>query len=183
MAAVGALKYAYLAFFSKPKSERQLYRSLKQSQGLRIVEVGIGSIERAVNLITVAQRYNPGATVSYTGFDWFEEREIGSSPLPLIHAHRQLQLTEARIRLVPGFPTATLPQIANSLQRTDLIVISSELNDAAMERAWFYLPRMCHSSTTVLREIPTGDGECRMESISVLELQDRAAIRESRQAA
>ncbi|MGI9458060.1 MAG: hypothetical protein ACR2NU_15955, partial [Aeoliella sp.] len=123
-------------------------------------------------------------TVSYTGFDWFEERDLGAPPLPLIHAHRQLQLTAGRVRLVPGFPTATLPQIANSLQRTDLILISNQLNDAALDRAWFYLPRMCHSNTVVLREMATGDGEeSSFEPISVAELQQRAAARESRRAA
>ncbi|MGI9457291.1 MAG: hypothetical protein ACR2NU_12075 [Aeoliella sp.] len=184
MAAIGPLKYAYLALFSKPKRERLLYKHLRSIRGRRIVEVGIGSIDRAVRLVSVAQRFHHDNEVSYTGLDWFEEREVGAAPMPLIHAHRQLQLTAARVRLVPGFPTATLPQIANSLQRTDLILISSQLNDAALDRVWFYLPRMCHSNTVVLRETLVSDGdESDFEQISIAELKRKAAVRDSRQAA
>jgi len=184
MAAVGPLRYAYLAFFSKPRTERALYQHLRRVRGRRIVEIGIGTIDRAVNLISVAQRNNAATTVSYTGFDWFEERETGTAPLPLIHAHRQLHLTSARVRLVPGFPAATLPQVANSLQRSDLILISSQLNDAALERAWFYLPRMCHANSLVLREFRDAEGtDSRFEAISVADLQIRASARETRLAA
>lgn len=182
MAAVGPLKFAYLAYLSSPRGERLLYQQVRRLRARRIVEIGMGAIERAVNLVTVAQRYTRDQTISYTGLDWFEEREAGLAPLPLIHAHRQLQLTTARIRLVPGFPPATLPQIANSLQRTDLILISGRLDDAALERAWFYMPRMCHSPTVVLREV--GDGEnTRLQSITLAELEQRAAVRGRRTAA
>ncbi len=152
MAAIGPLKYAYLAYFSKPQPERQIYRQLKKLEARRIVEVGIGSIERAVQIVSVAQRFSAGNSITYTGFDWFEERAAGQAPLPLIHAHRQMQLCNAKARLVPGFPPATLPQIANSLQRTDLMLISHLVDDASLERTWFYMPRMCHPGTLILRE-------------------------------
>lgn len=183
MAAIGWLGYARLAHFSKPKHERQLYRAIKRHKMHRIVEVGIGSAERAIGLITTAQRFGGEGAVSYTGLDWFEEREAPAAPLPLIHAHRQLQLTGARIRLVPGYPPATLPQIANTLQRTDLILISAAVDDASLDRAWFYFPRMCHSETLVLREIRENQELSRYEPIAVAELERRAAQRESRKAA
>lgn len=183
MAAISWLGYARLAHFSKPKHERQLYRAIKRQKMHRIVEVGIGSAERAINLVCTAQRFGGDATVSYTGLDWFEEREAPAAPLPLIHAHRQLQLTGARVRLVPGYPPATLPQIANTLQRTDLILISAAVDDASLDRAWFYFPRMCHSETLVLREVREGVEVTRYDQITVAELERRAAERESRRAA
>ena len=183
MAAIGLLGYARLAFLSQPKHERQLYKHIRKLRVQRIVEVGIGSSARAVDLVSTAQRYTQATAVSYTGLDWFEEREAGSEPLPLIHAHRQLQLTGARVRLVPGFPPATLPQLANSLQRTDLILISRQVNDSSLERTWFYLPRMCHHQTLVLREVAMDDGELHFKQITLAELDQRAADRDSRHAA
>lgn len=183
MAAIGLFGYARLAFLSQPKHERQLYQHIRQQKSRRIVEIGIGSTKRATDLIATAQRYTRDKPISYTGFDWFEEREVPAEPLPLIHAHRQLQLTGARIRLVPGFPPATVPQIANSLQRTDMILISHRVADASLERTWFYLPRMCHSETLVLREVCTEADGFRFDRITVAELERRAALRESRRAA
>ncbi|WP_425398094.1 hypothetical protein [Aeoliella sp.] len=183
MAAISWLGYARLAYFSKPKHERQLYRAVRQQKMHRIVEVGIGSAERAIDLVSTAQRYGGESPVTYTGLDWFEEREAPAAPLPLIHAHRQLQLTGARVRLVPGYPPATLPQIANTLQRTDLILISAAVDDASLDKAWFYFPRMCHPGTLVLREIHESPEVTRLEPIAVAELERRAAQREVRKAA
>jgi len=176
------MKYVQLAWLSKPKAERLLYKEIRRRKVTRIVEVGMGDAERAASLIGVAQRYSPQEGISYTGLDWFEERDAGAPPLPLIHAHRQLQLTGARVRLVPGFPPATLPQIANSLQRSDLILISARLDDASLERVWFYLPRMCQAETLILRETGSGDAQA-YDPISVVELERRAGARESRLAA
>lgn len=184
MAAIGPVKFAYLAYFSKPKSERQIYQQVKKLQVRRIVEVGIGSIERAVRIVSVAQRFSGGAPITYTGFDWFEERSAGQAPLPLIHAHRQMQLCNAKARLVPGYPPATLPQIANSLQRTDLMLISHLVEDAALERTWFYMPRMCHPGTIVLRERQSGStGETTFERLTLDDLERRSLVRRPRHAA
>lgn len=184
MAAIGPVKFAYLAYFSKPKSERQIYQQVKKLQARRIVEVGIGSIERAVRIVSVAQRFSGGAQITYTGFDWFEERSAGQAPLPLIHAHRQMQLCNAKARLVPGYPPATLPQIANSLQRTDLMLISHLVEDAALERTWFYMPRMCHPGTIVLRERQSGSaGETTFERLTLDDLERRSLVRRPRHAA
>lgn len=183
MAAIGLLGYARLAYFAKPQHERRIYKEIRRRKVCRIVEIGIGSAHRAVDLVSTAQRYAGDATVSYTGFDWFEERQAGCQPLPLIHAHRQLQLTGAKVRLTPGFPPATVPQVANSLQRSDLILISAAVDDASLDRTWFYVPRMCHPGTLVLREIADNEDERRLEPISVGELERRAADRESRRAA
>lgn len=184
MAAIGPLKYTFLAYFSKPKPERQIYQQLKKLQARRIVEVGIGSIERAVQMVCVAQRFAAGKSINYTGFDWFEERATGQAPLPLIHAHRQMQLCNAKARLVPGFPPATLPQIANSLQRTDLLLISHLVDDAALERTWFYMPRMCHPTTVVLRERKDAvTGLVNFERLTLEDLQRRSLVRRPSRAA
>ena len=75
MAAASWLKYAYLAHFSKPRTERQLYRLVKVHKICRIVEVGIYSLERTTAMIAVAQRFAGTEQVTYTGLDWFDARE------------------------------------------------------------------------------------------------------------
>ena len=57
VAAAHWLRYARLAYFSSPKSARQLYRLVKRQQVRRIFEVGISDVARSEALIAVAQRY------------------------------------------------------------------------------------------------------------------------------
>ena len=95
MAAVSWLKYAYLAYFSKPRSERQLFRLVKLHKVCRIVEVGIGNLDRTTTLIGVAQRYSD-SKVAYTGLDWFEARSKEMPKITLKQSHTRLQATGAR---------------------------------------------------------------------------------------
>lgn len=151
MAAAGKLRYAYLAFLSKPREDRQLYRLAKQLRATSIVELGVESLQRSLNLISVCQRYSPEATVSYTGLDWFEERPTDAEPLSLKEAHRQIKAAGAQTRLMPGGPAMALPAVANSLLGTDLVLISPAADDAFLADAWFYVPRILKQQSVVLR--------------------------------
>ncbi|MEM9187290.1 MAG: hypothetical protein AAGB00_12425 [Planctomycetota bacterium] len=153
MAVAGKLRYAYLAFFSKPKSDRRLYRLVKRLRARKVVEFGIDSIERSLNLISVCQRYSPGEPISYTGLDWFEERPASLAPLSLIETHRRVKAAGAEARLMPGGPAEAAPAVANSLLGTDLLLVSPTADDRALADAWFYLPRILHDRSVVLRGI------------------------------
>ena len=164
--AAGRWEYLWLAFLGQPKSDRQLYRLIKRHQPRRIVELGIGSVDRALRLIRVSQRYAAGQPVSYAGLDRFEERSESMAPIKLIDAHRRLKATGAEVRLMPGGPTAGLPSVANALSDTDLLLISPEADEAALESAWFFLPRMLTPQTVILRATsPAGDAG-RAEQVS-----------------
>ena len=152
MAAVSWLKYAYLAHFSKPRTQRQLYRLVKVHKIGRIVEVGIDSIERTAAVIAVAQRYAGAEQVEYTGLDWFDARSEDLPRLTLKQAHRELQATGATVRLVPGEPARSVGAIANAHQHTGLILLASLVPESALAPAWFYFPRMVDAGTVVLRE-------------------------------
>ncbi len=102
MAAVGWLKFASLAYFSRPQADREVYRSLKRQAIARIVEVGIRDVARTCAMIEVAQRYAAEGKVAYTGLDWFDARPAGQAPLTLKLAHATLKATAAQVRLVPG---------------------------------------------------------------------------------
>lgn len=152
MAAANWFRYLYLAQASRPKSIRQLYRLAKRQKVCRIVEVGISDVHRAASLIEVAQRYAPQQKVFFTGIDWFDARSQDIEPLSLKDAYRVLRATGANVRLVPGAPGASLASAANAHQNTDLILISALVPDAELQPAWFYVPRMLHAPSVVLRE-------------------------------
>lgn len=158
MAAVGWLKYVYLARVSQPRSERPLYRLVKALKVRRIVEVGIGRLDRAAMLIGVAQRYARGQEVSYTGLDWFDARPKQQPALSLKEAHCHLQTTGAAVRLVPGPPARSLATVANAHRGTGLLIISAAVADSELEPAWFYVPRMLTAQSAVLREELAEDG-------------------------
>ena len=152
MAAASWLKYVYLAHFSQPRTERQLYRLAKVHKICRIVEVGIYNVERTMALIAVAQRFADQGQVSYTGLDWFDARPSDLPSLTLKAAHRALQSTGTVARLVPGDPARNIAAVANAHQHTGLILLSSIVPDCLLAPAWFYLPRMVDADTVVLRE-------------------------------
>jgi hypothetical protein len=155
---VRKLRYLYLAFFSKPVSDRRLYRHIRRHKSQRIIELGVGTMERALRLIEVAAQAGPNQ-VSYTGIDLFEMRTEADGPgVSLKVAHRGLQATGARVRLLPGNAQSALPRTANSLGPHDLVLISADQSDESLVQAWFYLPRILADGASVFREQPAKDG-------------------------
>lgn len=174
MAAASWFRYSYLAHFSRPKSVRQLYRLVKRHQFCRIVEIGISDLKRSVSLVEVAQRYANGKTVLFTGIDWFEARTQEMSPLTLKEAYRALHATGAKVRLAPGAPGKSLAAAANAHQNTDLILISASVPDSELASAWFYVPRMLHERSEVIREVLAPGGEPSFVRITASEVAERA---------
>jgi hypothetical protein len=183
VAAASWIKYCYLAYFSKPKSNRELYRLVKARRVCRIVEVGISDIARSARLIEIAQRYAGAQKVCYTGLDWFDARAAEAAPLSIKQAHCTFQATAAQVRLVPGPPGHSLAAVANAHQNTDLILISPAVSDADLKAAWFYLPRMLRNESQVLREIVDSTGQAAFSRFSASELAERAGRNVPRRAA
>jgi hypothetical protein len=126
-----------------------------------------------VALVEVAQRYGAGKTVLFTGIDLFEARSAARSPLSLKEAYRALHATGAKVRLAPGAPGTSLAAAANAHQNTDLILISASVADSELESAWFYVPRMLHDRSEVMRETRTA-GEPIFTRIAASEIAERA---------
>lgn len=181
--AAGWFEYLKLSFLSKPTEDRQLYRLIKRRGSLRIVELGMGSVDRAESLIRVCQRFanknHVEAKVYYAGLDWFEERTGDMPAVSLIDAHRRLKAAGAEVRLMPGGPTAGLPAVANALAGTDLVLVSPMVDEQSLANAAFYLPRMCHAGTQVLR--CESDGET--SSWNAISIEEIAASTTQRRAA
>ncbi len=122
-------------------------------------------------MILFARQETARPQVRFTGIDLFEMRPDSGSRMSLKQSHRMMHKLEARVQLVPGDPFAALARNANSLLDTDLILIRADQLGDAMQRAWFYVPRMLHSESLVLVEQTHAAGKD--ASYDVL---DRAAV-------
>jgi hypothetical protein len=157
VAAANWFRYAYHAYFSQPRYVRQLYQLIKRHKVARIVEIGLTDIQRSVSLIEVAGRYAEGRTVFHTAVDGFDTRPANFEPLSVKEAHRALNATGAAVRLVPGNPRSALTAVANSHRNTDLILVSHLIAADELQGAWFYVPRMLHHNSIILREHHSAD--------------------------
>jgi hypothetical protein len=186
--AVGDLfRYAARAFFSKaaPTPEKELLRIAKQHTIRRIVEVGIDSVDSTAQLLEALVKQAKDAPIKYTALDLFDARPDGAPSTPLVGVYRRFIATGAKVRLTPGDLAPSLCAEANSLADTDLLLLSREASDEALAHAWFYVPRMCHPGTLVLRRT---DGEAtdttgEWETIPLAEISARANYRPARRAA
>jgi hypothetical protein len=146
------LRYIYLAYFSRPKADRPLFRLVRRAEPRRIVEIGLASIERTIRVIGLAEARLGGARVDYTLVDDFEDARGKQGAWSLREVYRRLRRTRARIRLVPGSPLEALRRTANSLGGTDLILLSRVYDAETFESAWFYVPRMLHARSLFVIE-------------------------------
>ncbi len=148
------LKYVHLAYLSKPPGERGIYRWVRRLRPRKIVELGIGDGLRTTRILGLTLQLND--QLHYCGIDLFEAREAQSPGLTYKRAFRLLRLPGAHVTLVPGDPYTALARTANALTGTDMLLISADQSAASLEQAWFYLPRMLHDGSVVLRQDPQG---------------------------
>jgi hypothetical protein len=73
--------------------------------------------------------------------------------------------------------------VANAHQNTDLILISSAVTADELQSAWFYVPRMLHNQSVILREQISPSGEMSFEWISLSQIAEWAGRAGSRRAA
>lgn len=181
MPAASRLKCLYLSYFSQPVGDRQLFRILKQLRPRKILELGIGDASRAGRLLSVAQRYSPGDELRYVAVDLFEARPTtATSRLSLKQAHALFKASGVRVQLVPGDPYAALSRIANSVRENDLVLVSADQDSAALEKAWFYLPRMLHERSMVLRQSADAPTDARWEQMPLADIEARSAEQQSK---
>jgi hypothetical protein len=150
---LGWIRFAYWKFFSKPTQDRLVYRLIDRGDVTSITEIGVGNGQRADRMVAFALRHHRPEEIRYAGLDLFEARPKSSPGLSLKEAYRQLNPTGIQVRLIPGDLMCCLLRSANTLSKTDLVVISAEVDQIALEPAWFYFPRMLHEKSTVLLEL------------------------------
>jgi hypothetical protein len=184
MSVYSRLKYLHLAYFSKPSGQRCLHRAIRRNTVRRIVEIGVGDLRRALRMIDLAARCGGEVReIKYTGIDLFEARGDDRSPLMLKHAHKMLIATGAKIKLVPGNPFDGLSRTANTLMGTDLLLISADVDAAALEQAWFYVPRLLHERSVVFQATSDEGEGVSYHRVAADEIAQRARSNQRRRAA
>ncbi|HTU24776.1 MAG TPA: hypothetical protein VMF30_05235 [Pirellulales bacterium] len=174
MSAHSRLAYLYLAYLSKPAGDRVLYRAIQRHRWHRILEIGVGSGQRALRMLGVAARHHALDDLLYVGIDLFEARPAGSPGLSLKEAHRQFKARQFKAQLIPGDPYSALMRAANALPNIDLVVISAGQNAASLAQAWFYFPRMLHAQSVVYQEQAGADGELTLGIVERATIDSRA---------
>ncbi len=171
MSATRLLKYLHLAYLAKPIASRAIFRTIRKIRAGNLVGIGLGDGQLARKMVLFAQQDAARPQVQFTGIDLFELRTECRDSLSLKQAYRLLHATGARTRLVPGDPFTGLARAANSLLDTDLVVIRADQLGEAMDRAWFYVPRMLHEHSLVMVEQVGRDGQT-----ASYDLLDRQAV-------
>ena len=148
---------------------------MRQQKARKIVEVGIGTTERAVRMIQIASEFYDPRDIHYTGIDLFEDRSESDGPgVPLKLAHRTLKGTGARIQLVPGTPSEAFSRIANSLGKIDMLVLSPRPDADQLAHAWFFIPRLLHDKSQVFLETPSPSGGVSFRLVDFDEIENLA---------
>ncbi len=174
MLAASRLHYLYLAYFSKPQSDRLLYRTIRRLHCHRFLEIGVGRGVRAQRLLNLATRYHAKDQVRYVGIDLFEARTLPASGLSLKDAHRSFKTLGISAQLVPGDPFSAMARAANALRDIDLVVISADQDAESLGRAWFYLPRVLHATSVVFLEQANPDATLSLLALDRSEVEARA---------
>ncbi|MGO9107637.1 MAG: hypothetical protein ACLP9L_00255 [Thermoguttaceae bacterium] len=176
MAGLSHLRLFYLLHLSKPASDRLVFREIRRLKARKVVELGLGTGQRAVHIIEVLREFHEASDIHYTGVDLFEGRTAADGPgISLREAHRLLKATGARIQLVPGTAGEALSRIANGVSQVDALLISGRISPEQLPPAWFFLPRMIHAQTQVYQETLSAGGGTAMRLLEAQEVEQLAA--------
>ena len=150
MSGVGFFGRIWLTRFSSPAVERPLLRLVLDRRPAKILELGLGTLERTERLLGVASSLGP---VHYVGLDRFEARLPGDpAGVTLKEAHRRLHGL-GRIQLVPGNADSSLARLCNQLGGFDLVLVSSSTDRQNLTRCWFFLQRVTRPGTVLMQEV------------------------------
>lgn len=174
MSAVDFLKYVYWSRFAKPVADREIYRWVKAQSPRQIVEVGVGAAVRTQRMLQLLLQRVPAAEVRFVGVDLFEARPATTPGLPLKQVHTLLKPLGVKVQLIPGDPYAALSRAANSLGKTELLIISADQDADSLARAWTYIPRMLLPTSRVLLETAAG-GTTSFVPLTLSDVEQRAS--------
>jgi hypothetical protein len=174
----------YCRYLSKPAFNRPVYRAIHKHHLRTIVELGVGTGQRAVRMIQTARLASPASELRYVGLDRFEDRtESDGSGLSLKAAHQLLRGVPAHIQLIPGPPAEMLIRMANSLGKVDLLLIPAAFDEPEFARFWRFVPRMLHEGSVVFVERPGENGQRQLAVKSRLDIDQQAVAVAVRRAA
>lgn len=151
MSVFSKIQRAWLLRFGQPAENRILYRAVSDRPVTRLLEIGLGTGERTLQLLDLLKDAFPADQIHYCGIDQFEGRATSgqAAGMPLKMAYRKLKETGVKVQLLPGDPLAALARGANQLNGVELVVIAADQVGNVLEKAWFYLPRVLAANARV----------------------------------
>jgi hypothetical protein len=174
VARANGLTAFWLTWFSRPASDRLLFRAIRNKRPSKMMLLGLGDATRALRMISLAQRYRPAEQIHFAAVDRFDSRPVDLPHFSLKDAHRLLRPTGSRINLIPGDPREALVRAATALYGIDLFVIAADQDAQSLSQAWFFVPRMLAPQALVLREELATGGHV-LKPISRLDLERLSA--------
>ncbi len=159
MSAAGLVRYYWLIYFSQPAADRKIYETLASKQVYSILEIGLGDRIRQQRLFDLCtDRLTSDSKLRYYAVDMFDTRPQGAPKLTLKQAHASIKHERVQVQLIPGDPLSAITRVANTVRNLDCIIISGDQNQALIDEAWRYLPRMISDRVSLFREVPAAKG-------------------------
>lgn len=150
----------HLKYGKRPRRYRQLLKAAATLRPACILEIGVHTGQRAVEMIEAASLDRPVDEIEYHGFDLFEEmdgeilkRELSKKPDPMAAVAGRLRATGARTELHKGPSHVTLPAFATAQPglRADLIFIDGGHAIETIREDWENTaPLLSQGGTTIL---------------------------------
>jgi predicted O-methyltransferase YrrM len=166
----------------EPLRYSHLVETIERYRCRRIMEIGTWNGWHAEDMIRAATKYWPPDKVEYYGFDMFEDiddakisAEISKRPPPQAAVEARLRATGARIQLLKGDTTATLPEATARLPPMDLIFVDGGHSYETVSSDWEHCRRLMHKNTVVLLDDYWGQEEAGTDR--VVEEIDRSRYR------
>lgn len=174
MAAGRVLQYLLKSWFSKPVHQREIYSWIRQhAPVVKIAEIGLGSVQRAQEIIQFSRLYAEDQRIEFLGIDMFEGRPTGDG-MPLKTAHKTLNATGAKVQLVPGDASMALPRVANAFRDVQLMIISADQDADGIRQSISWMPRMLNEKSLVLWEVPDAKGNLSFGRYNISQIEAMA---------
>lgn len=156
MARVSWMQRLYWRYLSKPAAYRDLFLHAIESPVGSILEVGMGTGERIRTLLPLCHLPADVAHLRYAAVDPFES--AGSGHLTLKAAHRLLHEHGVKAHLIPGDPASGVMRVAHTVLPSDLVILDGCWGNGTevAEVVAKWLPRLCHSRSTVFGSTKEG---------------------------
>jgi hypothetical protein len=151
------LRYRRLLRTTEPRRYVNLFQTIYQRRCRNLVEIGTWNGVHAEQMIRVAAVRGGARSVSYTGFDLFEDlteeqfrQEFSKRPPSYQEVLSRLQQTGAQVVLRRGNTRLTLPLAWQELQRADLVFVDGGHSIETISADWDAVSRAMGPHTTVL---------------------------------
>jgi hypothetical protein len=169
------LQKIYWSRFSKPVSERALFKHLIAHPVRSILEIGVGDGARMQRIAKLVQLPSDVTQLRYIGIDEFESASSGRH-LTLKQAHQLASQLGFKASLIPGDHSSAIPRVAHKMGACDLVIVDGGLNpqEPSVGIIGTWLNRLAHSQSTVIASNVDG-GELVVVDCGQLELPARIA--------